>query len=83
MIEGTDTIVGPTTNEEKAEHNWFIERHEMFEDELQNPRAQRAVSRQGMRKRLPEPAINSGPFSRATVNAFPPLARSAELFHRQ
>ena len=36
MIEGTAIIVGPTTKEEKAEYDWFVERRQEFEDELKH-----------------------------------------------
>jgi hypothetical protein len=36
MIEGTAVVVGPATKEEKAEYDWFVERREMFEGELQH-----------------------------------------------
>lgn len=42
FIEGTAAIVGPSTSEEKAEYDWFVERREMFEDELQRLKDQRA-----------------------------------------
>jgi hypothetical protein len=42
FIEGTAAIVGPATKEEKAEYDWFVERREMFENELQHLRDQRA-----------------------------------------
>ncbi len=42
FIEGTATIIGPATKEEKAEYDWFVERREMFEDELQHLQSQRA-----------------------------------------
>ena len=42
MIEGTAVIVGPATKEEKAEYDWFVERREMFEDELRHLKDMRA-----------------------------------------
>lgn len=42
MIEGTARVVGPTTKEEKAEYDWFVERRGMFEDELRHLQDKRA-----------------------------------------
>lgn len=42
MIEGTARVVGPATKEEKAEYDWFVERLEMFEDELRHLQELRA-----------------------------------------
>ena len=45
MIEGTATIVGPATKEEKAEYDWFVERRALLEDELRHLQDQSAGAR--------------------------------------
>ncbi|KUJ76889.1 hypothetical protein AVO45_10370 [Ruegeria marisrubri] len=45
MVEGTARVVGPATKEEKAEYDWFVERREMFEDELQHLQDLRAEAK--------------------------------------
>jgi hypothetical protein len=42
MIEGTARVACPATKKEKAEHDWFVEWREMFEDELSHLQVQRA-----------------------------------------
>ncbi len=42
FIEETVTIVGPTTKEEKADYDWFVERRTEYEDELLDLRNQRS-----------------------------------------
>ncbi|MEM0950328.1 MAG: DUF5681 domain-containing protein [Pseudomonadota bacterium] len=44
MIEGTAVVAGPATKEDKAEYDWFVERREMFEEELKDLEDERATA---------------------------------------